>query len=700
MAIVDIRSDSEVLLLTVNNPPVNAMSQDVRSSLFDALQAASSNEGIRGVILLGAGRTFVAGADIREFGRTMSGPNSLQIYSLMEEFPKPIVAALHGTTLGGGLELAMAAHFRVALSTAELGLPEVEIGLIPGGGGTQRLPRLVGVEKAIELITGGKRIDAAQALALGILDELVPSAKLEHLPMVAIDFVRRIIAEGRSLRRVRDENQKLQNFDPDVFSRWRKVNARRWHGLLAPGKILECIESACTLSWEEANKVEHLAFEECKRSPQRAALSHLFFAERKAGKIPELTQAESHAPLQSVAVIGSGTMGSGIATVLASSGLSVRQFDTSTEALERGRQAISKNYTTSVARGLMDRARADAAMSQITSVASYDQIADCDLVIEAVFENMSVKQDVFRTLDAVMKPGAILATNTSTLDIDKIASATRRPDTVVGLHFFSPANIMKLVEVIRGARSSAQTLATAFGLVKRLGKIAVLAGNCHGFIGNRILYAYGREADFLLEEGATPWQVDKVLQDFGLPMGLYLMRDMAGLDVGWRARREQAPSRPKHLRYSSIADRICESGRLGQKTGKGYYSYQSANAEPDPEIQQLIDTVSNESGISRRPISDDDILDRVLIAMVNEGARIVGEGISRCASDIDVIYVYGYGFPRYRGGPMYWAQQRGLSNVLETVREFHRLHGEYWTPAPYLVRAAETGSWDAAHEVK
>jgi 3-hydroxyacyl-CoA dehydrogenase len=700
VSVVEYRKDGEIAVLTVNNPPVNALSMAVRIALLDLVRQTDADPAVKAVVLIGADKTFVAGADIREFGKKMEGPTGRSSMEAIEASKKPFIAALHGTALGGGLELALAAHYRVALPGAKVGLPEVNIGVIPGAGGTQRLPRLVGVEAALDLITAGKHIDAKTAQRLGVVDALVDGQMHEELLKGALAFARRIVAENRPLRRVRDLDDKISGVDPAIFAAYREKNAKKWKGLLAPWKIVDCIEAACTRPWDEAYALEDRAFFECRESPQRAALSHIFFAEREAAKIPGLPADVKAQPVRRVAVVGAGTMGGGIAMAFANSGIDVVQLEMSAEALERGRGIVRRNYETSVSRGSMAQAKADAAMARIGGTLAYEELKDCDLVIEAVFEDMKIKQEVFAKLDAVMKPGAILATNTSTLDIDRIGAATQRPEAVVGTHFFSPANVMKLLEVVRGAKSAPQTLATAMGLAKQIGKVAVLAGNCDGFIGNRILAAYGRQADFLLEEGATPWQIDGALKAFGLPMGMFLMRDMAGLDVGWRIRQYREQFRDKSLRYSPVADRICELGRFGQKTGAGYYKYPAEKggreATPDPEIEQLIVQVSKDLGIARKPISDAEIVDRILLAMVNEGAKIVGEGYAARASDIDVTYIYGYGFPRYEGGPMFWAERRGLARVYDKVLTYHREHGPYWEPAPLLEKAAKLGSWKAA----
>jgi len=699
MSSVNYRREGDIAILIVDNPPVNALSMAVRVALLDLIEKTDTDPEVKGVVLIGAGKTFVAGADIREFGKKLEGPSGRAPYEAIEASKRPVIAALHGTALGGGLELALTAHYRVALPSTRIGLPEALVGVLPGAGGTQRLPRLVGVEIALDLITNGKHIDAKKALQHGVVDELVDGTDFDALLRGALAFARNVVAEKLPLKRVRDLNEKVTGIDSAVFAKYREANAKKWKGLLAPWKIVDCIEAACTKPWDQAYAFEERSFNECKDSPQRAALSYIFFAEREAAKIAGISPEVKAQPVKSVAIVGAGTMGGGIAMAFANNGIPVKQLEASPEALERGRGIIKQNYDTSVARGSMSQSKADEAMSRISGTLSYEEIGACDMVIEAVFEEMSIKKEVFGKLDKVMKPGAILATNTSTLDIDQIASATQRPEAVVGTHFFSPANVMKLLECVRGSKSSAQTLATAMGLAKQISKVAVLAGNCDGFIGNRILGAYGRQADFLLEEGATPWQVDEALKAFGLPMGIYLMRDMAGLDIGWRVRKYREQFRDKSLRHSLVADRICEQGRYGQKTGAGYYKYDGRNATPDPAIEQLIVEASRELGIERKPISDQEIVNRIIIAMVNEGARIVGEGYAARAADIDVTYVYGYGFPRYEGGPMFWAEREGLARIYEKVLTYDKEHRAYWTPAPLLEKAAKAGNWKAAEAV-
>ena len=680
-----------VAVLTIANPPVNAMSMAVRADLLAAVQAASADAAVQTLVLIGANGTFIPGADIREFGKPITGPSGRDVIAAIEactEVAKPVIAALAGNALGGGLEIALGCHWRVATPACKLGLPEVNIGLLPGAGGTQRLPRLVGAARALEMITSGRPISGREALACGLVDAIAEGELLGD----ALAFAQRVLAEARPLSRVSGRSERVQGTDTALFNELRAKNAKKWRGLIAPQHIVSCIEAACTLPFEQGHALELKVFDECKASPQRAALIHLFGAEREVARIPGLSAEVVPQPARSAAVIGAGTMGGGIAMCFANAGIPVWLLDASAEGLARGRTLIEKNYATSVARGSLAQDKMDRALALITGTLDYATIFDADIVIEAAFEDMTVKQQVFRQLDAVMKPGAILATNTSTLDIDKIAAVTTRPENVVGAHFFSPANVMKLLEVVRAAKTSLQTIATMMALAKSIAKVGVLAGNADGFIGNRILAVYGRECDFLLEEGATPWQVDRALQGFGFPMGLYLMRDMSGLDVGWRIRQYREQFRDKQTRYSPIADRLCELGRFGQKTAKGYYVYEGPNARnsatPDPAVETLIEQVAKDLNIPRRAVSDDEIVTRVLTAMANEGLKILGEGIALRAGDIDVAYVHGYGFPRHQGGPMYWAEQRGWGAVHETVQHYHASQGALWAPAPRLVELA------------
>lgn len=681
----------DVAVATVENPPVNALSHGVRRGLMHAIETACADPSIRALVIRGGGSTFVAGADINDFGKPYEEPSLYAIIDALMASPKPVIAAIHGSAFGGGLELALACQWRIASPDAQIGQPEITLGLMPGGGGTQWWPRLAGPQIALEVATSGKPVAARQAHEWGVIDRIAEQALLEDALAMAQDVLGGILPE----RKLQTSTDKIQNIDPSLFEDFRQKNARKWKGQLAPWKIVDCIEAACRLSFDEGFRMEKEAFRECEQSYQSRSLIHLFFAERSASKLPDASAAPL--PVTSIGVVGAGTMGGGIAMSFANAGLAVTLLDSSEEALARGMKMIEGNYATSVSRGSLPQARADAALARITATTSDAALADADLIVEAVFEDMAVKQSVFRRLDAVAKPGAILATNTSTLDVDAIAGATSRPESMLGLHFFSPANVMRLLEVVRGPRTGAATLATAMAVARKLRKIAVVSGNAYGFIGNRILAAYGREADFLLEEGATPWQIDRVLTEFGFPMGLFAMRDLAGLDVIWRIRQQENTTRPAHLRYSPIADRICELGRFGQKTGRGYYLYDGRKPIPDPEIERLIVDASAELGFVRQEIPDAEILQRLLCAMVNEGAHILEEGVALRAGDIDIVYVNGYGFPSTRGGPMWWAREAGIASIQDAIHAYHRQHGDYWTPSPLLARATEHGGdWDAA----
>jgi 3-hydroxyacyl-CoA dehydrogenase len=681
----------EVGVITVDNPPVNALGVGVRQGLIDALGRALADPAARAIVVMGGGRTFIAGADIREFGQPLAPPDLNEVIARLEASPKPTIAALHGTALGGGLEVALGCHFRCAVAAAQVGFPEVKLGLLPGAGGTQRLPRLIGVERALEIIVGGEPVPAARARDLGIVDEIVEG----ELRDAAVAFAERVVAERRPLRRVSalDDRVAAARAIPGAFEAFRKTIERSARGYFAPFKCIEAVQAAVTLPFPDGLRRERELFVECLRSPQSRAQIHAFFAEREATKIPDVRKDTPVRPVRAAAVIGAGTMGGGIAMNFAGAGIPVRIVETSREALDRGLAVIRKNYAATVEKGRLRPAEMDRRLALIQGSLDYEAAADVDFVIEAVFEEMALKKAVFARLDGIVKPGAILATNTSTLDVDEIASATARPEQVIGTHFFSPANVMRLLELVRGRRTAPETIATAAELGRRMGKVWVLAGNCDGFIGNRMLAGYGREAQFLLEEGATPQQVDRVIYDFGFPMGPFAMGDLAGLDVGWRIRKEREPRRPKHLRHSPVADWLCERGRFGQKTGAGWYRYEAGSRTPvpDPEVEALIVESARQQGITRRAIGDEEILERCLYPLVNEGARILEEGIALRASDIDVVYLHGYGFPRYRGGPMFWADSIGLRKVCEGVLAFHRAHGEHWTPAPLLRRLAEQG---------
>ena len=694
MAEVRYELDGDVAVITVDNPPVNALGFVVREGLAAALERLQADPAARAGVIVGE-RVFIAGADIKEFGQPPKGPPLPELCDRLEACAKPLVAAIAGNALGGGLEVALGCHYRLAVADAKVGLPEVNLGILPGAGGTQRLPRVVGPEIALDVIQSGKPMDAVRARQLGIIDAIGDG----DLRQVAVFYARgkadKLAEGGGPLPRASERTDKVADVDPELFDAYRRKNASKWKGLVAPWKIVDCVEAACRLSFAEGMAFERKAFLECLNSPARSALIHLFFAERAAAKVGGVGPEVKPKPIRSAAVLGAGTMGGGISMAFANAGIPVKVLDVNPEALARGRALIEKNYATSVSRGSTPQAAADRALGLIQPVGDFAEIADADIVVEAVFEEMGVKKDVFARLDAVMKPGAVLATNTSYLDIDEIASATKRPQDVVGTHFFSPANVMRLQENVRGARSSPEVLATVTALAKTLGKVAVMAGNRHGFIGNRILSVYGRESDFLLEEGATPTQIDAALMDFGFPMGMYRMRDMAGLDIGYKTRKANAASRDPAARYSTIADQLVERGRLGQKSGSGYYRYEAGNRNPipDPEVEVLVKRTAADAGIPQRDIPAEEIVDTLMAAMVNEGARILAEGVAARASDIDVVYVYGYGFPRWQGGPMFWAQARGLDRVLADVQRLHAEQGDRWAPAPLLVERAKAGSW-------
>jgi 3-hydroxyacyl-CoA dehydrogenase len=693
---VDYRREGDVAILTMTNPPVNALSFAVRHELAEGLKRAAADDAVKGIVVSGGGGTFSGGADITEIdsGLALKVPTLRDLQAQMEALPKPLVAAIEGTAFGGGLEIALACHWRVAATTARVGLPEVKLGLLPGAGGTQRFTRLAGPAAALEAITSGAPIPAARAYELHLVDAVADDALA-----AAIAYARRAAGEHWPLRITSDITEHLAEGTPELFAEARRRVAAKARGQLAPSKIIDCIEAAGTRPKEEAYRLEREAFVACRDSAQHKALVHVFFAEREARRIPGLPADAQPLPIRSAAVIGAGTMGGGIAMNFANAGIAVSVLELSAAALERGLGVIRKNYDTSVARGSLTQARADRALALIHGVSDYAALAGADIVIEAVFEDMKVKQEVFTRLDAVAAPHAVLATNTSTLDIDAVAGVTNRPSQVVGTHFFSPANVMKLLENVRGPRTSPQTIATVMALGKTLGKIPVLAGNCDGFIGNRMLMYYMAEAEFLLEEGATPEQIDRVMEGFGFAMGPLAMRDLAGNDVGFLIRKGR--TLPADERWSPILERLFAQGRLGQKSGKGFYRYEGRTRIPDPEVISLIEGVSRELGIRRRDIPDEEILDRLLHPLVNEGARIIDEGIAIRASDVDIVYVYGYGFPAFRGGPMFWAEQAGLARVADTMRRLAPTHGARWRPAALLEKLVAAGlGWGSVREVK
>ena len=683
----------DVALLRLTNPPVNGLSFAMRAALGERVAEALADEAVKAIVIAGADRMFCGGADIREFSAPPP-PGAAHLPAILDEIeasPKPVVAAIHGVAAGGGMEVALACHVRLAVPGTRLGLPEVTLGILPGAGGTQRMPRLIGVEKALDVIVGGKLHPVEKAVELGFVDECVESDLVE----TAIERARQLAADGTPLRRASKLTEHLDaaRGRPGIFDDFRKKMAKRARGFDAPYACVDCVETTLTMPYAEALKNERVVFHRLRESDQSAAQRHAFFAEREVAKIPDVPKDTPSRPVATLGVVGCGTMGGGIAMSIANAGLPVTVLESSREALERGMAIIRKNYAATVSKGRLSQAQMDARLACITPTLDDADLGAADVVIEAVFEELPLKQEVFARLDRVCKPEAILATNTSTLDVDAIAAATSRSEQVIGTHFFSPANVMKLMENVRGARTSPETIATVMKLSKKLGKVGVLVGVCDGFVGNRMLYAYRRQADFLLEEGALPEQIDRVVYDFGLPMGPYQMADLAGLDVSWRVRKSQAPTRPAHLRYSPIADRICEQGRYGQKTGAGWYRYEEGSRVPiaDTAIHQLIAGVSAELGITRRTVDDDEIVPRCLYPLVNEGAKILDEGLALRASDIDVIWMHGYGFPRYRGGPMFWADLVGPRTIYDTMSRLHDEHGEWLEPAPLLKRLAEQG---------
>lgn len=693
--LVEITRDGDTGILTINNPPVNALSPGVPEGILVGIEQLEKDEAIQAIVVIGAGRTFIAGADIREFSKMTSagarrqGPGFNRVLSRIESCPKPVVAAIHGTALGGGLEVAMACHYRAAVPSAQVGQPEVKLGIIPGAGGTQRLPRLVGVAKAVEICVGGNPITAIDALQSGLIDQIVEGDLLQE----AIAFARTKI--GIVPRRTRELSEKLgaPEANARILIGARETARMRQRNLMAPLAAIDAIEAATQLPFDEGLKREAELFQECLFSDQSKALVHLFFAEREVGKIPDIPKDTASIPIQKVGVVGAGTMGGGIAMVFANAGIPVVLKETDQDALDRGLASIVKNYVTSVQKGRVSEAAMEERMARIHPQLSYDGFEGVDMVVEAVFENMALKKHVFAELNLAARPEAILATNTSTLNIDEIAAMTSRPAAVIGLHFFSPANVMRLVEIVRGKATSNEVIATCMALSKKLGKIGVLVGNCHGFVGNRMFFPYHREAELMVEEGATPEAVDQALYDFGMAMGPLATSDLAGLDVLWRIRKETGEIADASVRQPLIETRLCESGNYGQKTGAGWYKYdENRRPMPNPDTAQIIEQVRKDAGITPRSISTEEILERTLYALVNEGARILEERIALRASDIDIIYVNGYGFPAYRGGPMWYADTIGLDNVYRRIKEFEKQHGKAWTPAPLLKRLAEEGS--------
>ena len=680
--VATLEKEGEIAVLTLNSPPVNALSGPVREGINNGIKQAIDDADVKAIVLICEGRTFIAGADITEFGKAPSGPSLFDALAMIEHGPKPVVAAIHGTALGGGLEVALTCHYRVAVPSAKCGLPEVNLGLLPGAGGTQRLPRIVGPEKALEMVTSGQHVGAKKCLEMGLVDELAEEGKLRE---GAVAFAKKIVAEKRPLKKVRDLNDKVEaaRGRPEIFSEFRKANARKFRGFLAPEYNIQCIEAAVNLPFDEGIKVEQKLFRELVTGTQSAAQRHVFFAERQVWKLPDVPADTPTIPVEKVGIIGAGTMGGGIAMNFLNVGLPVTIVETKQEALDRGIATIRKNYENSAKKGRFPMEEVEKRMGLLTGSLDMNALADSDLVIEAVFENMDIKKEVFSKLDKIVKQGAILATNTSALNIDEIATAVKRPEAVIGLHFFSPANVMRLLEVVRADKTSKPVIATSMQMAKKIGKIAALVGVCPGFVGNRILAQRQREAQKLILEGAMPWDVDRVLYDFGLPMGPFAMSDLAGLDIGWSKEKSKG---------ETIRDKLCEMDRRGQKTGAGFYDYdENRNAKPSPVVEKIILDHAASKGINRRKISDDEILERCIYPMINEGAKILEEGKAIRSSDIDIVWINGYGFPVYRGGPMFYGDTVGADKVLAKMKEFQAQMGDDFKPAALLEKIVAEG---------
>ncbi len=690
-------------VITLDNPPVNAFSLSQRIGVSEALTAGLQDPDIQAFVICGSGRMFSAGADIREFDTGVAGesPTLMDLISLIEDSPKPVVCALHGTALGGGCELSLACHSRIAIPGTRIGLPEVTLGIVPGAGGTQRLPRLIGVLPALDAIVSGKPMTAEKAHELGLVDGLADDS--DDLLKISVSIAHRLSIGPEPPKKTRDRDGhllKAQN-RPELFDEFRSRISRRARGFEAPFACIDCVEAATTMSFENGLAFEREVFLRCRSSNQSLSQRHAFFAEREARKVSGLGPETSQTDVRHAAVLGCGTMGTGIAMCFANAGIPVIVTESEQGMLDRGMKMIRKNYASTVSKGRMTEEEAEARLALIEPTLEFERVSAADVVIEAVFEEMELKKKIFTRLDGLCKADAILATNTSSLDVNTIAAVTGRPEQVVGTHFFSPANVMRLVEIVRGDHTSPEVLATTLTLSKQLGKVGVVVGVCDSFAANRMLYPYSRQAQFLIEEGAFPEQVDKVIYDFGFPMGPFALSDLAGIDVGWRVRQHREPSRPKHLRYSEIADRLYEMGRYGQKTRKGWYNYEEGSRipMPDPEVVDLVVRTSRELKIDRREISDEEILQRCIYPLINEGARILEEGIVQRASDLDIVWLYGFGFPRYRGGPMFYADSVGLRHVYEVMQGFCEIHEDWLEPAPLLERLAREdktfAEWDA-----
>lgn len=676
-------------IVTIDNPPVNALGPGVRDGIVEALEQGEADPTVKAMVMIGAGRSFIAGADIRQFGKPRAMPKR-PVYDVLDGGTKPVVAAIHGYALGGGLEIALACHYRIAVPSAKVGLPEVLIGILPGGGGTQRLPRLIGPKAAMEMIVSGRHVPAAKARALGIVDEIVEGGDLRRK---AIAYAKGV-AGKRPLPRVRDRTDRLAEAkaDPGMFDAMRTSIARKARNQKAPCHCIACVEAAVHQPFEEGLRTERRLFAELENSDEAKALRYAFFAEREVAKIPGLPKDMALPEIKTAAVVGAGTMGGGIAMSFADFGFPVKPLDASPEVLAKGMQRIRDNYAVSVRRGSLAQEEMERRLARIEPVDSYEAVADCDAVIEAVFERMPVKKEVFARLDAVMKPGALLFSNTSALDIDEIAGVTKRPEAIAGTHFFVPAIVMRTFEVVNGAKTSPATLAAAMKLGRDIGKISAYAGNCDGFVANRTRIPFNQEQGLMVEEGALPEQIDKVMVDFGYPVGPFAVNDMSGLDISYDTRKRRAAADPSY-RGLPITDRLVEMGRLGQKTGAGWYRYETGDRTPivDPEVHRVIKEVAAEKGFEQRTFTDEEILRRLLFSSVNEACKILEEGKALRASDIDVMWLNGFGFPRYRGGLMYWADQIGVREVYNQIAAWHQRYGARWKPSALLQDLAQSG---------
>jgi len=687
--VVSYTLEGTIGVIRVNNPPVNALSHGVRSGMADALSIAAEDTS-EAVVIFCEGRTFIAGADITEFGKPPKPPFLPDLLAQLDNHPKLTVAAIHGTALGGGFETALSCNYRVALASAKVGLPEVKLGLLPGAGGTQRTPRLAGVATSIELMTSGNPIPADAALQKGLIDHVAG----DNLAEEAIAYAKQLVADQAPQRQASAITLTLNEADRELISKARSNLAKKTRGESAPQRIIDCIEASAELDFDAGLKRERELFMACMEDPQSAALRHMFFAERAAAKIDSIDTSVEPAKIQRVGIIGAGTMGGGIAMCFAQTGIQVTLIDMSDEAVTAGISKIKTNYDISVKRGRLSEDQVEAIMSQIKPSSHFEDLADADMVIEAVFENLAVKKEVFARLDTICKADAVLASNTSYQSIDDIAAATSRPESVLGMHFFSPANVMKLLEVVKGDKSNDRVIATAMAVGKRIGKTSVLSGMCYGFIGNRMLRPYAREAALCMMEGASPAQIDAAMEQWGMAMGPLAVGDLAGLDIGYKAREQLTDEQKGDPASYCVADRLVEAGRLGQKSGAGYYRYDPETRQrmADPDVDAIIDSCREELGIVARTISDEEIVDRLILALANEGARILDEGIAQRASDIDVVYCYGYGFPRHRGGPMHYVQARGLTWAVERMTEFQQtLNQDNWSIAPLIASNAERG---------